>query len=111
MRCAVYCRLSQDRTGQELGVDRQREDCLALIERRGDELVGEYVDNDTPAKGIGKRDEYARLMAAVQRGEVDRIYVWSQGRLWRNRVERAQGFEILRAPASPWCRSRAPRST
>jgi site-specific DNA recombinase len=96
MRAAVYLRISQDRTGQELGVDRQREDCRALVERRGDEVVGEYVDNDTPAKGAGKRDEYARLMAAVQRGEIDRIYVWSQGRLWRNRVERAQGFEILR---------------
>jgi site-specific DNA recombinase len=96
MRAAVYLRISQDRTGQELGVDRQREDCRALVERRGDDLIGEYVDNDTPAKGVGKRDEYARLIAAVQRGEVDRIYVWSQGRLWRNRLERAQGFEILR---------------
>lgn len=97
MRAAVYLRISQDRTGQELGVDRQWEDCFALVTRRGDTLSGKYVDNDTPAKGVGKRDEYARLIAAVQRGEVDRIYVWSQGRLWRNRVERAQGFEILRA--------------
>jgi site-specific DNA recombinase len=97
MRAAVYLRISQDRTGQELGVDRQWDDCWALVQRRGDELVGKYVDNDTPAKGVGKRDEYARLIAAVQRGEVDRIYVWSQGRLWRNRVDRAQGFEILRA--------------
>jgi DNA invertase Pin-like site-specific DNA recombinase len=96
MRCAVYCRLSLDRTGEELGVERQLEDCLRLVESRGDQLVDKYVDNDSPAKGIGKRDEYARLMAAVQRGEIDRIYVWSQGRLWRNRVERAQGFEILR---------------
>jgi site-specific DNA recombinase len=96
MRAAVYLRISQDRTGQELGVERQWEDTFALITRRGDELIGEYVDNDTPAKGVGKRDEYARLIAAVQAGEVDRIYVWSQGRLWRNRVERAQGFEILR---------------
>jgi site-specific DNA recombinase len=77
-------------------VERQLEDCLKLIETRGDQLVGKFIDNDTPAKGVGKRDEYARLIAAVQRGEIDRIYVWSQGRLWRNRVERAQGFEILR---------------
>jgi site-specific DNA recombinase len=96
MRAAVYLRISQDRTGQELGVERQWEDTFALLTRRGDTLVGKYVDNDTPAKGVGKRDEYARLIAAVQAGEVDRIYVWSQGRLWRNRVERAQGFEILR---------------
>jgi site-specific DNA recombinase len=96
MRAAIYLRISQDRTGQELGVDRQWEDCRALVQRRGDELAGKYVDNDTPAKGVGKRDEYARLIVAVQAGEIDRIYVWSQGRLWRNRVERAQGFEILR---------------
>lgn len=97
MRAAIYLRISQDRTGQELGVDRQWEDNFALLTRRGDTLVGKYVDNDTPAKGVGKRDEYARLIAAVQRGEVDRIYVWSQSRLWRNRIERGQGFEILKA--------------
>lgn len=77
-------------------MERQLEDCLKLVETRGDQVVGKFIDNDQPAKGIGKRDEYARLIAAVQRGEIDRIYVWSQGRLWRNRVERAQGFEILR---------------
>lgn len=96
MRCAVYCRLSLDRAGDELGVERQREDCLRLVNQRGDQLVGVYIDNDLSATKGGKRPRYAALIAAVQRGEVDRIVVWMNSRLWRNRRERAEGIEILR---------------
>lgn len=30
MTAAVYLRISQDRTGQQAGIQRQREDCLEL---------------------------------------------------------------------------------
>ena len=36
------------------------------------------------------------MMAAAQRGEFSVIIVWQLSRLWRNRVERAEGIEILR---------------
>jgi DNA invertase Pin-like site-specific DNA recombinase len=43
-----------------------------------------------------RRHQYAALLEAVQAGEVDRIVVYMTSRLWRNRAERAQAFEILR---------------
>jgi site-specific DNA recombinase len=32
---AIYCRISDDREGTGLGVDRQEEDCRALAQRKG----------------------------------------------------------------------------
>ena len=34
-KAAIYLRQSQDRTGNELGIDRQREDVMALVKARG----------------------------------------------------------------------------
>lgn len=46
---AVYCRISDDRTGQRAGVQRQEEDCRALAESRGWPVADVYVDNDLSA--------------------------------------------------------------
>ena len=40
MRAAIYLRQSQDRNGDGLGVDRQREDVRRLIESRGWTVAG-----------------------------------------------------------------------
>ena len=42
----IYCRISRDREGAALGVDRQRADCEALAARLGWEVVGIHTDND-----------------------------------------------------------------
>ncbi|WP_269858767.1 recombinase family protein [Streptomyces sp. RPT161] len=95
---AIYTRISKDRTGEELGVQRQGEDNNALATARGIPVddAHRYVDNDLSATKGGKRPGYAALMEAVERGEVDVIIVWMLGRLWRNRRERAEGIEKLR---------------
>jgi site-specific DNA recombinase len=54
-RAGLYLRISKDRNDDRLAVTRQRADGLALIERRGWELVDTYVDNDTSAKRGGRR--------------------------------------------------------
>lgn len=95
MKAAVYLRISLDRLGEGLGVERQREDALALAARRG-WTVREFVDNDISATSGRHRPGYAALMTAVQAGEVDCIVVFHTSRLWRNRRERADGIEILR---------------
>lgn len=93
MTDAVYLRLSKDRLGTELGVDRQREDCQTIAAPS----AREFIDNDTSASTGGPRPGYEALMSAVARGEVKRIIVWTTGRLWRNRRERAEGIEVLKA--------------
>ena len=58
-RAAIYLRISNDRTGEELGVTRQREDCLAVCKHKGWTPV-EYCDNDISASSFSKkpRPEY-----------------------------------------------------
>lgn len=82
-RAAIYLRISEDRTQEGLGVDRQREDCAALIASRGWERVGEYVDNDITASGRKRRPAFEQLIADVNSGQVDVIVAWALDRLVR----------------------------
>jgi site-specific DNA recombinase len=93
----LYARISEDPLGLERGVTRQLDDGRALVLSRGWEAVGEYVDNDLSALSGKRRPQYEALMAAVDAGEVDRIVTYMQSRLWRNRKERADAIERLRA--------------
>ncbi len=49
VRAAVYCRISDDRRGLGLGVQRQRQDCHELAGRNGWQIVATFVDNDVSA--------------------------------------------------------------
>lgn len=74
----------------------QRRECVKIEQADGAEDVTEYPDFDKSAAKGRPREQYRALMAAVERGEVRRIYVLHQSRLWRNRRERAEGIETLR---------------
>ncbi len=94
---ASYARISKDKTGEELGVQRQDQDTDALQTRHGlPPIRRRFVDNDLSATKGGPRPDYAELLAAIHRGEVDVVLVYALGRLWRNRAERAAGIEIFR---------------
>src|SRR5581483_11422711 len=80
----------------ELGVQRQDQDADALAARHGLTIGRRFVDNDLSATYGGPRPDYAELIAAVERGEVDCVIVYALGRLWRNRAERAAGIELFR---------------
>ncbi|MET9158226.1 recombinase family protein [Streptomyces parvulus] len=96
-RGGTYERISKADAGDEDGVVRQGEDTAELAERRGIPIDGRrFRDNDKSATHGKHRPEYEKLMAAVQRGEIDVIIVYMLGRLWRNRRERAEGIELLR---------------
>lgn len=90
MRAAVYTRISEDKHRddadlKELGVTRQREDNMALIERRGWTFVREYVDNDVSASGTVVRPFFDALLKDAERGEFEVIVCWAIDRLTRNR--------------------------
>ena len=86
-RAAVYCRISDDRRGEGLGVERQREDCVTLAERNGWKVVHTFTDNDLSAYSGKPRPQYAALMAAVEAGEIDVIAGWDPDRLHRSPAE------------------------
>jgi site-specific DNA recombinase len=55
MRCAIYCRISEDRTGQEYGISRQLQDARELVRSRGWDVAGEFSDNDISAHKGARR--------------------------------------------------------
>ncbi|OBB57951.1 hypothetical protein A5757_19230 [Mycobacterium sp. 852013-51886_SCH5428379] len=82
MRTAIYLRQSLDKAGLELGIDRQREDCLALCEARRWSHPVEYMENNTSAtRGI--RTEYQRMLTDIAEGRISAIVAWHPDRLYR----------------------------
>jgi DNA invertase Pin-like site-specific DNA recombinase len=76
--------MSMDRTGEELGVSRQREDIEAMVRRAAGEVAETYIDNDVSASGRKPRPQFNALMDAVSRGDVECVAAWSLDRLTRN---------------------------
>ena len=87
-RAAIYLRISDDKTGEGLGVERQREDCTALCERNGWTPV-EYQDNDISASSFTRkrRPDYERMLADIREGAIGAVVVYKADRLHRRPVE------------------------
>jgi len=83
VRAAIYLRISQDATGEQAGVSRQREDCLALVDTLGWSIHEVYVDNDISASSGAARPGYKRMLAVVKAGLVDAVVAWHPDRLYR----------------------------
>lgn len=90
----LYLRISKDRTGEGLAVDRQRGDGTRLIEQRGWTLRREYVDNDISAAGRKKRPAFEQMLRDIETGAIDVIVSLSLDRLSRNRREQLHLMEI-----------------
>lgn len=78
----AYVRISEDRTDEEAGVDRQREDCLALCARQNLGVPEVFMDNDISAFLNKKRPGYEALIERVKLGP-SRLVVWHVDRLYR----------------------------
>jgi DNA invertase Pin-like site-specific DNA recombinase len=100
-RAAVYCRISDDPAGTMLGVERQREDCIALAARRGWPVAEVYVDNDLSAYSGKVRPEYARLLDDVRAGRVDAIVAWHPDRLHRSPRELEDFITVVESAGIP----------
>ena len=80
-RAGLYARISKDREGAGLGVERQRDDCLALARRLGWDVSAVYTDNDVSAYKGKRRPGYQALIAAVRSGEINAVIAWHPDRL------------------------------
>lgn len=87
MRAAVYLRQSQDRSGEALGIDRQRNEVQRLIDARGWTVAAEFVDNDVSALSRKPRPQFSAMMARVDAGEFDVIVARHMDRLLRRLSE------------------------
>jgi DNA invertase Pin-like site-specific DNA recombinase len=86
-RAAIYCRISQDREGAGLGVQRQEADCRALAAAKGWQVVAVHTDNDLSAYTGKPRPGYAALLDQVRAGQVQAVLAWHTDRLHRSPVE------------------------
>lgn len=93
-RAVIYVRISQDRTGAGLGVDRQREDCQELAERNGWEVVETYVDNDVSAFSGKLRKDYRRMLADLDKGRATIVIAWHTDRLHRSPTELEEYIDV-----------------
>lgn len=84
---ALYTRISRDRSGDELGVQRQEEDCLALAAHLGWAVAEVYQDNDISASTGKHRPAYERLLRDLAAGRRDGVVAWHPDRLHRRPVE------------------------
>jgi DNA invertase Pin-like site-specific DNA recombinase len=93
-RAVIYVRISQDRTGAGLGVDRQREDCEALAERMGWHVVETYVDNDISAFSGKKRPKYRLMLGDLDAGTATIVIAWHTDRLHRSPTELEEYIDL-----------------
>lgn len=93
-RALIYCRISRDREGAGLGVERQREDCEELAKDIGVEVVDVYKDNDLSAYSGKPRPDYQRMLADLRAGRGDIVLAWHTDRLHRSPAELEEYIDV-----------------
>ncbi|GGT84137.1 recombinase family protein [Streptomyces coeruleorubidus] len=85
VRLGGYARISLDKNGEELGVERQRRDYRQVAGvRPGWEVARDYVDNDVSAfKRNVVRPEFERLLVDLQSRVIDGVIAYDLDRLAR----------------------------
>lgn len=104
-RATVYTRISFDRSGQQLGTQRQLEDCQKLAADHGLDVVAHYDDNSRSAFNGKARPGFEAMLTAALAGEFDTVLVWDDDRLHRDiwdyaRMVRAR-LKILTVTSGP----------
>lgn len=103
-QAAIYERISDDREGRELGVERQEQDCLGLADHRGyhvdrrsyEDGGNIYRDNDVSASTRSRRvrPAYRSLIADAQAGRFNVIIAYTSSRLTRRPREHEDLIEL-----------------
>ena len=65
-RAAIYARISQDRTGAGLGVERQREDCAAVAKSLGWAVVDVFRSRRVGILRQARGPGYLALLGAIE---------------------------------------------
>src|SRR5665213_2733791 len=97
VRVGIYARISEDRDGDMLGVNRQVADCQRHAEAQGWEVAETYVDDDVSAYKGRVRPAYNRMLEDIRGGRIEGVLVWHLDRLHRHPRELENFFEVCRA--------------
>lgn len=95
-QAGLYLRISDDREGRELGVQRQDDDLTAAARDAGDTVVDRYRDNDISASTRSKkrRPAYERLIGDAKAGRINKIWAYTSNRLTRRPRENEDLIEL-----------------
>jgi DNA invertase Pin-like site-specific DNA recombinase len=94
---AIYVRISQDRGGAGLGVERQETECRALADRLGWTVVEVYCDNDLSAFNGRKRPAYEQMLTDIEAGTITGVIAWHPDRLHRRLAELERYISVCEA--------------
>ena len=78
-RAAIYCRISDDKTGEALGVERQRKDCDGLARTSGFASSARSSTTSSARLGHKRRPEWNRLVDAIKDGTIDVVVCATSG--------------------------------
>ncbi|WP_445996286.1 recombinase family protein [Okibacterium fritillariae] len=99
-KAAIYARISDDREGEGLGVERQEQDCRELAAQLGFEVVAVYVDNDIGASErtakAKVRVQYQAMLEHARAGGFRYIVAYSNSRLTRRVKEYLELIDLYR---------------
>ncbi|MFE4409155.1 recombinase family protein [Streptomyces sp. NPDC056821] len=97
VRLGGYARISLDRDGEELGVERQRRDYRQVAGvRPGWEVARDYIDNDVSAfKRNVVRPEFEQLLVDLQSGVIDGVIAYDLDRLARQPRDLERLIEVF----------------
>ncbi|WP_404291208.1 recombinase family protein [Glutamicibacter arilaitensis] len=90
----IYCRISKDELGTFKGVERQKEDCLALAQARGFTVSEVYIDNDVSPYNGAVRPQYRRMLAERSDRKPAVIIAWHTDRLHRHPRELEEFIDL-----------------
>jgi DNA invertase Pin-like site-specific DNA recombinase len=96
IQAAIYCRISKDREGAGLGVDRQEQDCRVHAAALGWDVHAVYIDNDLSAYSGKPRPGYEAMLDAIRSGQVGAVIAWHTDRLHRSPRELETFIDTLR---------------
>ncbi len=75
-------------------MQRQLEDCTALADRLGWEIVAHFDDNDISAYSGKRRKGFEALLKAMASSDVDAVICWHTDRLYRHMADLESVIEI-----------------
>lgn len=115
----IYTRLSLDKHGSGLAVQRQEDACRTLAESRSWNVAEVYTDNDVSASSGKPRPEYQRLLANLESGKIDAVVVYAWDRLARRMsdlvafidLQKRIGFDVAQVTGDVDLSSAAGRQT
>jgi site-specific DNA recombinase len=94
VRTAIYTRISLDSSGEGPGIQRQLDECLALADRLGWQVVARLSDKDVSAFNGKRRDGFEDLLDGLKNKRFGAVIVWHVDRLYRTLKDLARLLEV-----------------